>query len=327
MPSGLTHMMLSRKSLDELSDINDDASSVLDSQRGPFIMGSVAPDLPYMTLMDVNVFTNRKNIADDLHYQKTNLIPLNGLKFAKDLYHKGNLDEARSIYAFYSGFSSHVIADGIIHPYVRDSVGDYEVAKDPHRALEMKLDVFIAEHFFKANANEISFHEELSWMKDCANQSTIFDSFSSQLKTVHGHNVHSDEIKTWLKTMDMVFDIATGSFPQWYQNLMGNAGYALKDLETLRSEREKLCNLRMPIDAIKHNLKSNYMGKENVSFFDDVLPKYFNYYPNFLDKTYNYVFGDGKLPEELLPEINLDTGRLVANNDLTNKPAILEIIA
>lgn len=326
MPSGLTHMIISRQVMDDVANSgNLDVHALLTNLIGPYILGCVSPDLPYMTLMDANIFTHRKIVADDLHYKKTNQVPLQGLQHAKRLAESGNDEEARVLFSFYAGYCSHLIADGIIHPFVRDKVGDYKVAATDHRILEMKLDVLVAERLLGLDANKISFHEELDWIKDCKSKDVLFKSFSEMIKSVHGHDVKPDEIKSWINVMDFVFDTVTGHFPVWYQKLLGDNGAALQDFNTLRKSSGEILNLKLPVDAEKHGLKENYLRKENVNFFEDVLPKYRDYFSKFVAKAYDHVFNDGPDIDYLLPEIDLDTGRLIAKSGLENKPGILEV--
>src|SRR5690349_11961144 len=109
MPSGITHMMISRKALDRITEQkNGDVHALLQSYRGPFIAGCVAPDLPYMTLTDLNPFSSRKVIADSMHYSNTNQVPLLGLKEARDFAQSGQKEKAEALFSFYIGYCSHL---------------------------------------------------------------------------------------------------------------------------------------------------------------------------------------------------------------------------
>lgn len=241
MPSGITHMIISIKAVDQMDHIKEDQLQMLiHNNRGAYIMGCVGPDLPYMTLMDVEVWKNRKEVADHLHYEKTNEVPLKGFAHAKKLFEEGKQDEADALFAFYLGYCSHVIADGIVHPFVRDMVGDYEVAATPHRVLEMKLDVLVAEHLFKKDVNQINFHDELEWRKEISSMPIIYSSFADIIKETYGHDVTAKEVSGWVDTMDFVFDFTTGNFPFWYQKLLGNKGLSHKDLSNVRAEKDSL---------------------------------------------------------------------------------------
>lgn len=328
MPSGITHMMISKRALDNLADDHEGKiSDLLQQQSGLYIAGCVAPDLPYMTMMDLNVFSKRTEIADSMHYDKTNAVPLMGLEIAKNEFEAGRKETADALFAFYIGYCSHVIADGVVHPYVRDQVGDYSVAAKQHRALEMKLDVFIARELLGAETNKISFHDEISWIKDATHLELVCNSFASALKTIYNHDVTGVEVRKWLDVMQMIFDLATGDFPLWYQGVMKDLGATFSDLTTIENERAKILFLEMPIDAGPKGLPTNYMGVEKVDFFKDVLPKYFELYHHLQIKAYQYVFENGPSPDSLLPAMNLDTGRLLASESLTSKPALYRVIA
>ncbi|MAF79233.1 MAG: hypothetical protein CME60_13810, partial [Halobacteriovoraceae bacterium] len=59
-------------------------------------------------------------------------------------------DQKDEAFSFFLGFASHVVADGVIHPFVRDKVGDYDNNATEHRLLEMRLDVILLNEFTKS---------------------------------------------------------------------------------------------------------------------------------------------------------------------------------
>lgn len=122
--------------------------------------------------------------------------------------------------------------------------------------------------------------------------------------------------------MQRVFSLAEGEFPKWYREFLGNPGFVFKNYEDLVNEEAASLSLQKPIDAEKHGLTSNFLGKENVHFFDDVAKGYFDRFPLVIKKSYEAVFeGSGNILN-LLPEINFDNGRLLADNRLFEKPAL-----
>lgn len=325
MPSGITHLVLSRFSLDRLDSFGESGRKArisIMSDLGPFYLGAVGPDLPYLSVADTQLFANQKEIADNLHYKKTNAVPLRGLLDAQQLALNGNIEKANVIFSFYVGYCSHLIADGLIHPYVRDKVGDYDVASGPHRILEMKLDVFVCRKLYGTDVNGTDIHDEINWMADCTFEDELYKHYADTINSIHGHNVDAGHVKRWKAAMDLVFELAEGEFPKWYRELLGDKGVTFKNYSDLKDEEEKVLNLGLPIDADKHQIKSNFLSKSQVNFFDDVLPKYFELYPKAVVSAYNYVFNNGTLDETLIPEIDLDTGRLLSNNTLSESPAL-----
>jgi hypothetical protein len=233
-----------------------------------------------------------------------------------------NNKKAQALFAFYLGYCSHFTADGMIHPYVRDKVGDYEDAKKEHRILEMKLDVFVANKFMGTEVNGLDFQDELDWIKECEFKTDIFESYSDLLYKNYGSKVTAEHVQGWVSAMERVFSLAEGEFPKWYREFLGDPGFVFKNYGELISEEGACLTLQKPIDAKKHGMTSNFLRKRNVHFFNDVVAGYFDRFPLFIQIAYEAVFeGSGNILT-LLPEINFDNGRLVADNHLSEKPAL-----
>lgn len=323
MPSGITHILLSRIVLDNIADEKGGAIlALLNREKGAFLLGSVAPDLPYLSTADADIFSSETEIADELHVSHTNVVPLQGLLQAKQQMEQKNIKLAEALFAFYLGYCSHFTADGMIHPYVRDKVGDYNDAKTAHRILEMKLDVFVANKFMDTEVNGVGFQEELDWIEDCEFKTEIFESYSDLLNGTYGCETDSDQVQGWVSAMQSVFSLAEGEFPKWYRKLLGDPGLVFRDYGDLLGEEAACTLLQKPIDAEKLGLVSNFMGKENVHFFDDVTEGYFDRFPLIIKKAYEAVFEGAGNISTLLPEINFDNGRLVADNRLSEKPTL-----
>lgn len=322
MPAGITHLTLAREALDHLSSDGKKAKKILARHLGPFLVGTITPDIPYLGKLSSSPFTNNKEIADDLHYKKTNELPLKGLEYAKNEFKAGNREFAEALYAFYMGYSSHLIADGIIHPFVRDYVGDYEVAADDHRILEMKLDVLVANRFLSVEMNGVSLQDNLSWMEDSEYKMKIYKSFSDILKSVHGHDLTPQNVQSLVYGLTRGLNIAEGRYPRWYTLLAGENGYSYMYLADLLPHTETLTTVLLPVDAKEKGLKTNFMGTAYVNFFDHVVPQFFKVLPPRIEAAYEYVFNDGPTLETLIPLINLDTGRPVNTTDLNQKPTL-----
>jgi hypothetical protein len=323
MPSGITHMLLSRAVRDNISAEKGGAIlALLCREQGAYLLGSVAPDLPYLSVADSQLFANQTEIADDLHYIHTNSVPLKGLLQAKHQAESTNIKLAEALYAFYLGYCSHFMADGLIHPYVRDKVGNYDVAKKEHRILEMNLDVFVAREFMGTDVNGIDFQDDLDWIEDCSFKTDIFESYSGLLNSIYGSSLNSEHVQRWFSAMQRVFSLAEGEFPRWYRELLSDSGIVFKNYEDLKSEAASYLTLQKPIDSEQYGLSSNFLGKENVHFFDDVTKGFFDRFPQIIIISYVAVFERGDGISNLLPEINFDTGRLVADNRLSEKPIL-----
>ena len=88
-------------------------------------VGAIAPDLQYASTTDGDFFFSTQNdLADKFHYVDTNEVPLRALRMLKSRKSELSKKTIRYMFSFYIGYISHLIADGIFHPFVRDKVGD-----------------------------------------------------------------------------------------------------------------------------------------------------------------------------------------------------------
>lgn len=323
MPAGITHMTLSRVALNELHGFSGfDAKHLLNDLIGAYLMGSLGPDLPYMGNFDNNPWSGNDAVADDLHYKKTNQVPLKGLELAKKAMENGDVELAQTRFAFFLGYASHLIADGIIHPYIRDTVGDYEVAKTEHRTLEMKLDVLVAAKYLGVENNGVSIQEDLDFIVDHERIDEVFEDYRELINSIHGHDLPAGKITELAQGMQRALAFAEGKFPEWYGSFLGEGGAAYMDYADIKKQEEKITNLGLPIDAEKKGLTTNFAGRTSINFFKDVLPRYYGIFPDVITAAYDYVFNNGPEITSLLPEINFDTGRLLTNLDLKNTPQL-----
>lgn len=318
MPSGVSHMLLSRESLEYLQDIKcGKIKDILNLERGAFIMGSVGPDLPY-----VPAPIPKSDLADSFHTHNTNKIPLFGLSKAKSLFKDGDVPSSKAVFALFLGYASHLSADGCIHPFVRDMVGDYELAKVAHRTLEVKLDVLLADYYFEGNCSSIDVHDELDFLKNSASEELLYSIYADAVnQCFYGNNIESSEVKRWVKGMSLMFEVTSGNFPVWYKNVMGEKGLAHKDIQDILKEKKSLVTLTKPKPHNGLELPHNFLNKETVNLLEDVIPIYFKVFPKIAESAYEYVFEDGPLPDTTILEINLDTGRLLISNNFNEGPA------
>jgi hypothetical protein len=128
-------------------------------------------------------------------------------------------EEKDHAFAFFLGFAAHIVADGIIHPYVRDKVGDYHDNQNDHRILEMRLDVFFLHELTKGfgeslNFNFTNIHDQI---KDpLTNFRHVSSLFSQLIKEVYGKEVTAETAEEWVEDMHTVFELAESSNNQYY---------------------------------------------------------------------------------------------------------------
>lgn len=318
MASGLTHILLTKKLQDHLQD--GDLKNILAFAADSFQVGAVAPDLPYAGIVDDDFFfSNESSLADDFHYRATNQIPLLSLKKLKELNGKIETELNYHMFSFFLGYISHVVADGIIHPFVRDKVGEYNENQAAHRSLEMQLDVLFFEELtkksgFASELNYTNMHDELENFLSLSYKNDIAHSFSELINTVYQQNYSIDKILGWIKGLHRMFEIAEGDHPRFYRVLEANS-FTYRNRADI--DFDNATKLNKPKDRA-----SNFLNTSEINFFDDCLPQYFKSFVPIAEKAFEYVFQKGMvLNERDIPAINLDTGRLLPSNNLDTIPA------
>jgi hypothetical protein len=233
---------------------------------------------------------------------------------------KGQLqDEVHySMFSFYLGYISHVFADGIIHPFVRDKVGEYAENQSEHRSLEMQLDVLLLEELtensgFISELNYTNLHDELENFSNLEGVNKIVESFSDLIKTTYNEHHSVEKILSWIKGLHRMFGIAEGDYPKVYRNLKANS-FTYRNRSDIN--REKAIILTKPKD-----IDINFLKIEKINFFTDCVPQYYSRFTEVAQKAYSYVYEEGQeLNDKDIPLINLDTGRLVDANKLNLIP-------
>lgn len=311
MPSGYTHILLAQTFPKESKLHESNLGLLLSSNMKYFQLGALGPDLPYSKQAAL-VKRDQFKIADKFHYINTSALPNLAMKKTKLL----SGDELDQAFAFFLGYMSHFIADGIIHPFVRDKVGEYEENKDAHRILEMKIDVLLMAHIskksgHKINLNNTNLHEQIS---DPISKKFVHISkiFSESITEIYGDKIECEDILDWIKGLQRLFAIAESNDNRFYSDVPLVNGYLFKDIDDLKNSAEEVLFLG------KNSAKDrpiNFLGRD-VHFFTDCLPQYYEAFRGIALKAYEYVYNDGPPIGNLeMPSINLDTGRALAIAD------------
>jgi hypothetical protein len=322
VPAGFTHMTLSRLALDKLEPTSK-AKKILKTKIGPYLVGCVGPDIPYMGQFDDSKIKDEfGHIADTLHVDHTIAIPIAGLDLARDFYHSGNKNKSYEFFAFYLGYISHIIGDGFTHPFVRDRVGDYsDATKKAHRELEMKIDVLVLDKYLNIEASGVNPQRDLSLFEDCEYKSEIFQSYSDLLRKFHKQELTGERLEKLADGMRRALKAAQWPMLNWYY--LGQQALAYLTLDKVMKEEANVRTLKKAIDAEEKGIAHNSLALHDIDIFNDVFPRYFKHMPKIIDATFKYVFEDGPTFTHLVPEINLDNGRLLADaKDLTKSPAL-----
>lgn len=319
MPAGFTHIYLTRIFMENSqvsADIKEGLGSTLDLAQDYFQLGAIGPDLPYS---QIPILTNNdEEIADKFHYELTNQVPIRALIDVKQMEESEKRDYA---FAFFCGYISHIVADGIIHPFVRDKVGSYKDNSDAHRMLEMRLDVLLLDYLTShtggaLNINTAKIQDHL------ASASNDFEFvakiFSSKINEIYGEKTTVATVTSWAKMMENIFELAANSSNQYYAWIPMVSKMLYKDSSEIIANKDK--DLILKKEEAK-GVARNFRGQD-THFFNDCLPEYFKALSPILEVAYRYIYLDGPpIDEKNLPAINLDTGRpLKFAYDLDKKP-------
>jgi hypothetical protein len=319
MASGITHILLMKHLQDRLPD----GPFKLDLAAGRDFLqvGAVGPDLPYASIADDDwFFSTKSEMADKFHYEHTNEICLNA--FTRMKREEDDLSDNMKLYLFclFLGFASHNMADGIVHPFIRDMVGEYNEHQTEHRVLEMDIDVLLFHLLMKntnadTNFNDSDLHEELKNIYEDGYPETpqVFTFFCDMIREVYGDQFNSDEILGWVKGLYRMFDLAEGNHHPLYRGIGFIKSFLFSNLDQLRARHDEILILTKPVDR-----DENFVYRDRVHFFDDIIPRFYDVFIPFTEKAYNYIFNNGEELTELdIAPINLDNGRpLVQSNNL-----------
>lgn len=328
MPSGLTHILLV-KTLNENSRFqNEDLQDLLDAKIKVFQLGALAPDLAYSQQTPlVDLISDEDECADLFHYESTNQIPLKAFERLKVLPEGKTKD---ILFCFFLGYVSHLVADGIIHPFVRDKVGNYEDNSSDHRALEMRLDaIFLdfitSKHGTSVDVNVAGVQDQIGDVKE-QELKEISILFSDLIEEVYDKKIAPKEIVNWVSDLKNIFNMAANENNCFYAYIPGMKSYLYNDTKKVLSEKDKDLWLRVG-DA--KGRSQNFLGRD-VHFLNDCVPQFYRYFSEIALQAYLYCYEDGPaISASKLEAINLDTGRLLiadGGKNLDGKVAFWESV-
>lgn len=326
MPSGITHILLTKEMLSAARARK--WKKFLAASSDFLQLGAVAPDLPYSDAVQSPLpGKDEHKLADRFHYERTSDVPLKAFGMLREWKHEEHDEQSvRDAFAFFVGYASHIVADGIVHPFVRDKVGDYAENAEAHRVLEMKIDVLFYRRFFEpsgvkmANFNRSNLHDELSNLSldrhpDLTHIMTLF---TALIQEVYGVTCDPMKFVEWTQTFHTLLDVAEGEHWHIYRSIAPIQSFFYPDIDEIVTSESEILTLRIPKDR-----PDNFLKKDRVDFFDDLVPQFLRRMLPIVDRAYSCVFGGGKeLTFEDIPCIDLDTGRLVAENRLEMIPQL-----
>ncbi len=325
MASGITHILL-MKGL-QGQELSTNLKMILADGRDFLQVGAVGPDLPYASIADNDFFfATQSELADKFHYETTNELILKAFQKIKERENILSAKEKRFMFCFFVGFASHIIADGIIHPFVRDKVGNYKENKTAHRVLEMQLDVLFFQYLTKySNApidlNYSNVHDELINFDTNYYPETqkVLELFSELIQDVYHLSYKTTRIEQWVKGLHRMFGAAEGQHPAIYRNIGFINDFLFSDYNDLRNKAEDILVLKKPVDR-----DYNFLNKDRIDFFNDCIPRFYKLFIPLAEKCYKFIYEDKEpLTADEIPPIDLDTGRdLASNNNLDVTPIL-----
>jgi hypothetical protein len=170
MSGGYTHITLAQLAIEEILNrrenlLHKDAKQALGYWKKFCIIGAVAPDYPYLDILN----SNSGAWADAMHKKYAVAFLRKGVANIRVIT-DDNLRQKCMAWLF--GFASHVATDGTIHPVVNLKVGPYEQNKTEHRRCEMSQDVY-AHH--KLNMGALELNQQISTNVDATSDKTNQD--------------------------------------------------------------------------------------------------------------------------------------------------------
>lgn len=157
MSGGYTHITLAQLAIEEARNrreglLHNDAKRALGNWKKFCIVGAVAPDYPYLDVLD----SNSSAWADAMHKAHAVVLLRNGAAKIRDM---ADDNVRQKCIAWLFGFAAHVATDGTIHPVVNLKVGPYEQNKTEHRRCEMSQDVYAHK---RLNMGALEFNRQIS---------------------------------------------------------------------------------------------------------------------------------------------------------------------
>lgn len=318
----LTHLLLCR-SISESFQMHE-IGEMFKKGEPYFLVGSLGPDLPYASIADINIFRNDSPLADRFHHEKTADIYTAGLKQLKNSRTLSRKDLC-ALFCFLTGYLSHLIADAVIHPFIRDKVGDYPEHQAEHRALEMKLDIFYLSIICsrqKLNPEKYFTETEGIYNKFSLLPESVLvlNLFSYLIKKIYSEDHFPREIIEWISSSERLLHMATGDHLGVFKEIALIKTYFYPDISDILNQYPDICNLFTPADR-----SSNFLNKYKIDYFGECIPCFFRVIKPLIKKSYDHVFDGGpSLTNTDLPSADLDTGR-IPGSDLNVIPVFWDI--
>jgi len=186
-------------------------------------LGAVGPDYPYLTEL-LGGFLKIHSWADRMHYENTNEFVRQGIKNLTAL----NGNSFNVCLAWLCGFTTHVIADSVIHPAVLSTVGPYIFNSGEHRHCELIQDSYI---FHEIKGIELGYSDYVKLFLMCSDPK-------------NKNKINRDLGAFWPKTLKETHPAAVEHFDKidpdrWHENFLSKISSAADPVAVFRHFAEE----------------------------------------------------------------------------------------
>lgn len=204
MAGTFTHLIISDFAKADKAAIGDDLWQLLNRHYSFLFLGSVSPDLPYLSFK-----TGSINWADVMHYEKTNSNVQSGHKVLKESWADRTLVDEIKL-AWLLGYVSHLVIDATIHPIVQAIVGTYQEHKTEHRLCEMTQDPLLYYEKRNDDLKYDDFSEMIRFCKESEHFDALMDFWANLLRGNYPEKGEDPHPSLWFKTYSAAIDAAEG---------------------------------------------------------------------------------------------------------------------
>jgi len=197
-------------------------------------------------------------------------------------------------------------------------VGNYAQNKSAHRSLELQLDVLYYRFVTKNSGYPLELiyteiQKELLNYKSSPNWEKTFQLFNQFITEVYGVEDTIEDISDWTRGLDNMFSLAGGDSLEIIRKQQANS---LQFKNSQDIDATKVLILTKPVDR-----NTNFLHANKIDCFQDCVPKFFEKFILIAQKAYQFIFEEGTPITEIdIPAIDLDTGRLIINDNLDMIP-------
>jgi hypothetical protein len=245
MAGAITHLLVAERAAQELEDSAPGLAQILATQKSYLLLGSVSPDLPYLSIPP----GGQSFWADQMHYRSTNQLVLQGAVEVGDsrLLPK---PEGQAQLAWLAGFAAHCVTDATIHPIVQAIVGPYQANRDEHRRCEMTQDSLLFSVVKECDVCDSQFVDVLRRLEPPELRRKILDLWDWGLHAVYGDLDPGANPKVWLAGYSTCLNAAADSevLLTLSRALHALEGYHYYSADAIRSKRQE--DARKYFDAI-----------------------------------------------------------------------------